>query len=361
MSDIPPPKGGSGPAENSGPSQPVLVSVIIPAHNAAGPLELCLKSVAASDYPRTEVIVVSDASTDGTAEVARRNGVRVMVNDEPCGAAYARNVGASVAAGDILFFVDADVVLNADAISLAAEALSSGEADAVFGSYIAETRVRQFTAQFKNYQHHFHHQVSYDYPVSFWSGCGAVTREVFTKLEGFDVSLQFCEDIEFGHALVEARYRVRLLKDMQAEHLKEYGLRRLVRSELVGRAIPWTRLLRSKRSRMGTLNTNVNGVLSVALAGLVWSLGALAVFNPILGIAALACLVFWSSLNLSFLGFLVRRRGILFALGALPLLFLHYTICGLGYVLGHLARRYPPKRTPAPQYAFKEELKTGRA
>ena len=361
MSDIPPPEGGSGPAEDSGPAEPVLVSVIIPAFNAAGPLELCLKSVAASDYPCTEVIVVSDASTDRTAEVARRSGVRVMVNDEPCGAAYARNVGASVAAGDILFFVDADVVLNPDAISLAVEALSSGKADAVFGSYVAETRIRQFTAQFKNYQHHFHHQVSSDHPVSFWSGCGAVKRAVFVKLEGFDVTLQFCEDIEFGHALVEGGFRVQLLKDMQAEHLKEYGLQRLIRSELAGRAIPWTRLIRSGRSRMGTLNTNVNGVLSVALAGLVWSLGPLAVFNPILGLAALACLVFWSSLNLSFLGFLVRRRGILFTLGALPLLFLHFTICGLGYVLGHLSPRYPPKRTPAPQYAFKEELKIGRA
>ena len=348
MRDIPPPEGGSGSAEDDGPSEPILVSVIIPAYNAAVPLEYCLKSVAASDYPRTEVIVVSDASTDDTADVARRHGVRVMVNDESCGAAYARNVGASVATGDILFFADADVVLNPDAISLAVEALS-GDADAVFGSYVAETRVRQFTAQFKNYQHHFHHQVSSDHPVSFWSGCGAVKREVFAKLEGFDVTLQFCEDIEFGHALVEGGFRVRLLKDMQAEHLKRYGLRRLIRSELLGRAVPWTRLIRSGRSRMGTLNTNVNGVLSVALAGMIWALGALAGFNATLGMAALACLVFWSSLNLSFLGFLLRRRGIVFALGAVPLLFLHFTICGVGYVLGHVAPKYPPTVSEPPR------------
>jgi len=61
MSEIPPLSGGSGPAQDSGPLEPVLVSVIIPARNAAGPLELCLESVLASDYPRTEVIVVSDA------------------------------------------------------------------------------------------------------------------------------------------------------------------------------------------------------------------------------------------------------------------------------------------------------------
>lgn len=267
-------------AENT---DPVLVSVIIPARNSSPVLKLCLDSIAASDYPNIETIVVSDASTDDTAEVARRCGARVMTNNKPRGAAYARNVGASVAAGGILFFADADVVLNRDAISRAAECLSSGRADAVFGSYIAETRIPQFTARFKNYQHHFHHQQGSEHPVSFWSGCGAVTRQAFTSLEGFDVSLRFCEDIEFGHALVNAGYRIRLLKQMQAEHLKSYGLGRLIRSELLGRAIPWTRLLRSGRSRMGTLNTNVNGVFSVALTGLVLSLGALSFLSPPLG------------------------------------------------------------------------------
>ena len=85
-------------------ADPALVSVIIPARNASGALNLCLDSVAASDYPNVETIVVSDASTDETVKVARRHGVRVMTNDKPCGAAYARNVGASVARGDILFF-----------------------------------------------------------------------------------------------------------------------------------------------------------------------------------------------------------------------------------------------------------------
>ena len=338
---------------------PVLVSVIIPARNASDALALCLDSVAASDYPRIETIVVSDASTDDTVEVARRHGARVVTNDRPCGAAYARNVGASVATGDILFFADADVVLNPDAIGRAAECLTSERAEAVFGSYIAETRVPQFTVRFKNYQHHFHHQHGSEHPVSFWSGCGAVTRRAFTALEGFDVSLRFCEDIEFGHALVDAGRRVRLLKDMQAEHLKTYGLGRLIRSELSGRAIPWTRLIRSGRSRMGTLNTNVNGVLSVTLTGLVWALGVLAPLNSQFGWLALASLVFLAVLNASFLGFLARKRGVLFAAASMPLLFLHYTICGVGYVAGHLAPRYPSQRTPAPQYAFKEELRTG--
>ena len=333
----------------------VLVSVIIPARDSSQALRLCLDSIAASSYPNLETIVVSDASTDDTAEVARQRGVRVITNNEQCGAAYARNVGARAAAGDILFFADADVVLNPDAISRAADCLLSDRADAVFGSYTAETRLPQFTARFKNYQHHFHHQQGSEHPVSFWSGCGAVTREAFTALEGFDVSLRFCEDIEFGHALVNAGYRVRLLKQMQAEHLKSYGLRRLIRSELLGRAIPWTRLLRSGRSRMGTLNTNANGVLSVALTGLALSFGALSLLNPWMGWLALGALLSLAALNAGFLRFLVRRRGVVFMLASMPLLFLHYAICGVGYIAGHLTPRYAAERTPAPNYLFKEE------
>ena len=96
-------------------SHPVLVSVIIPAKNAAEALPDCLQSVAASAYRHLEVIVVSDASSDATDELAGARGARVVRNETSCGASYARNVGASISSGEVLFFVDADVVLNPDA------------------------------------------------------------------------------------------------------------------------------------------------------------------------------------------------------------------------------------------------------
>ena len=341
--------------------EPVLVSVIIPARNAAAGLPHCLQALAASDYPRLEVIVVSDASVDATDDIARAHGARVIRNDTSCGAAYARNVGASVANGDIFFFVDADAVLNSDAVSIAVECLGAGAADAAFGSYLSETRIPNFTTKFKNYQHHFNHQIGSEAPISFWSGCGAVTRTAFLALEGFDVGLQFCEDIEFGHALDKAGYRVRLLKHMQAEHLKPYSLRRLLRSDLLGRAIPWTRLLRSGRSRMGTLNTGRDGVLSVVMTAGIWACTLASPWFPLFVWGAAAALAGLLGLNRHFLLFLSRKRGLTFAAASVLLLLLHFTICGLGYVGAHFKPRYPSERTPAPEYAFTEELKVSRA
>ena len=339
----------------------MLVSVIVPAKNAAAALPACLVSVVASHYRHLEVIVVSDASTDGTDEAARVHGARLVRNERSRGAAYARNVGARISNGEVLFFADADVVLNPDAISIAVECLQSGRADAVFGAYVAETRVPGFLAKFKNYQHHFNHQIASDRPSSFWSGCGAVTRPAFVDLEGFDVSLQFCEDIEFGHALRKADYEVLLLKNMQAEHLKTYSLRRLIKSELLGRATPWTRLLRSGRSQMGTLNTGRSGVVSVVLTALMWVSAGGVLWNPLIGWAALVALLLVLWVNRRFLGFLRRQRGLPFAVASVAPLLLHFTICGVGYMGGHLSPRYPPERAPAPQYSFKEELKVSNA
>lgn len=336
------------------PSRQPLVSIIIPAYNAADTLPLCLAAVRQSDYASTEAIVVCDACTDSSAQVAQSHGVRTIVNDSRQGAAYSRNVGAAAARGEIFFFVDADCILAPDAISMAVEALTTGE-QVVFGSYIAETRAPGFFSQFKNLQHHFTHQQGEDVQSSFWSGCGAITRAAFEDIEGFDVSLQACEDIEFGFALTRHGYAVRLLKQMNAEHLKRYDLMKLLKSDLFGRAIPWTRLVAAGRSELGKLNTRPGGKRSVAFTGLSWLALASAWVFPGPALAAVAVCwagVFW--LNRELLGFIRSERGLLFAAGSALTLLAHFSVAGLGFVLGHLAARYPAERTPAPQYAWAE-------
>ncbi len=336
------------------PSRQPLVSIIIPAYNAADTLPRCLEAVRQSDYPRTEAIVVSDASSDNSAQVAQSFGVRTIVNDRQQGAAYARNVGAVAARGEIFFFVDADCILAPDAVSIAVAALTSGE-QVVFGSYIADTRAPGFFSQFKNLQHHFTHQQGEEIQSSFWSGCGAITRTAFEDIEGFDVSLQACEDIEFGFALTRRGYTVRLLKSMRAEHLKRYSLRKLLKSDLFGRAIPWTRLVAAGRSELGKLNTRPGGKRSVAFTGISWL--ALASLWAFPGFAIAVIALSWSGvflLNRELLGFIGHRRGWLFAAGSALALLAHFSVAGLGFILGHLAARYPSERTPAPQYAWAE-------
>jgi glycosyltransferase involved in cell wall biosynthesis len=83
------------------------VSVVVCAHNAEDTLEPCLRSLIALDYSDAEVIVCDDGSTDATAAIARRFGVRVLELPHR-GLSAARNEGIAAAGGDIVAFIDAD-------------------------------------------------------------------------------------------------------------------------------------------------------------------------------------------------------------------------------------------------------------
>jgi glycosyltransferase involved in cell wall biosynthesis len=88
-----------------------LVSVVVPCFNGARTIRRALASVDLQDYPAIEIIVVDDASTDGTAEILAqlaRPDLRVIRLPQNCGAAAARNAGIAAARGEFIAFLDAD-------------------------------------------------------------------------------------------------------------------------------------------------------------------------------------------------------------------------------------------------------------
>ncbi len=95
------------------PASEATFSVVIPCRNDAELLERCLTSFAAQLRPADEVIVVDNASTDHTRQIALRHGARVV--DEPRrGITWATKAGFDAADGDILVRVDADVHVAPD-------------------------------------------------------------------------------------------------------------------------------------------------------------------------------------------------------------------------------------------------------
>ncbi len=91
------------------------VSVIIPAHDAAGFIAEALDSVLAQGLPDAEIVVVDDGSTDGTADLARRYGRGVRVLSQPrSGSGRARNAGLQATSGELVAFLDADDLWTPD-------------------------------------------------------------------------------------------------------------------------------------------------------------------------------------------------------------------------------------------------------
>src|SRR3990167_3570565 len=101
-----------------------LVSVIIPNRNGATTIGKCLAAAQKSDHGNFEIIVVDDASSDNSIEAIERYPCKLVRLGRRGGAALARNAGASHSRGRILFFTDADCLLQPDTLALATGALA---------------------------------------------------------------------------------------------------------------------------------------------------------------------------------------------------------------------------------------------
>jgi GT2 family glycosyltransferase len=321
------------------------VSVVVPVYNGGAAFRRCLDSLASTRPPPIEVIVVGDGDTDGSSELAESLGMRVLRLAGPRGPARARNAGARVARGEIVFFVDADVCVRPDAIARVSGILGAPAApDAMFGSYDDSPAEPNFLSQYKNLLHHYVHQTSREEASTFWGACGAIRRGAFLAAGGFDEGYvtPSIEDIDLGYRLTRSGLKIRLVKDLQVKHLKRWGVWSLVSTDFGRRALPWTRLILRDRRLVDDLNLRGVSRWSVGLAWIGLLALAWAVFKPAsLGVAALSALGLLA-LNWPVYRFLGAKRGTAFALLAIPWHWLHYLYSGLAFALGiaeHLVRR----------------------
>jgi hypothetical protein len=262
-------------------------------------------------------------------------GVRVLHLTQNSGPAAARNYGASQAEGDILFFVDADVVIAPDAVRrLTTQFAERADLAAIFGSYDARPRASGVISRYRNLLHHFVHQQGKTEAATFWAGCGAIRRVVFEAVGGFDARRfprPSIEDIELGYRLYHATHRILLDKALQGTHLKRWTLWSVVRTDVCCRAIPWARLMFERPPPPADLNLKPGQRLSVALVGLASSCLLLAVFwGALLGLGAVALLGVLL-LNRDLFGFFRRQHGLGFAMLCFALHLLHYLYSGLSY------------------------------
>jgi glycosyltransferase involved in cell wall biosynthesis len=189
----------------------VQTSIIIPVYNAARDLPALIEGVRATSLLDYEILVVDDASTDGTAAACRKmNDVRLVVLEDNAGPARARNVGASLAQGEILIFLDSDVILarGADVLREMVDGLRAGPgADyAVTLSDIQPLALGAVSYNYSVYHAYYMERLlegkdELRGPLMFFTTrLGAIWREKFRQAGGFYDSLQTVmnEDGEFG-------------------------------------------------------------------------------------------------------------------------------------------------------------------
>jgi glycosyltransferase involved in cell wall biosynthesis len=329
-----------------------FLSVIVPVHDARSILDDTLGALAASDLDRSEweLIAVDDVSADDSGDVARRYADTVLrLDGRAHGPAFARNRGAEVGRGEVLVFVDSDVRIAPDALGKLARLFrTESDVGAVFGSYDDDPPAPGVVSRYRNLLHHYHHHRGAGEAETFWAGLGAVRARVFREVGAYDevrYARPQIEDIELGRRIRLSGRRILLEPTIQGAHLKRWTLGQVVRTDLLHRGIPWTRLLLEEGSGADTLNVKPKEKLCVALVGL----SLVLVFAAALGgswlllAASVACLVVGALLNWELYAYLSKGRGRRFRAAVVPLHMLYYLTSGVAYVVGHLLHWISPE------------------
>jgi glycosyltransferase involved in cell wall biosynthesis len=173
-----------------------MLSFVVPAYNEE--LELpsalvAIRNAAETSGQNYEIIVVDDASTDATADLARNAGAEVISIDRRQIAA-ARNTGAGAARGEILFFVDADTQIKPEHVSGALDALAAGYSGG--SARVTTDHVPRWARVF----------IKIFCTLYFANNLGAgaflfTTRKNFGAVSGFDEELFAGEEVYFSLAL----------------------------------------------------------------------------------------------------------------------------------------------------------------
>ncbi len=320
------------------------VSVVMPVYNAEATLAECLTRLYQSTFTDFETIMVDDGCTDSSCAIAANFPVRIVPSPGRVGPAVARNLGARVATGELLFFIDSDVMVRPDTLSLLAEGFENGDVDGFCGVQAAQMRHRDLVSQYKNiWMRWTYLRQTGDVPL-FYTTAAAIRREAFLRVGGFDqgYATPNVEDTAFGQKLARMGVRVRIHPELEVEHVKRYSLSGLLKVDFM-RAISLTRLKLRHRGDLGQNNTSVPSsyIASVPLAGvavLLVVLGLILGSTPIT-IAGAAAALGVVGLNWEFLDAIRRSDGLGRTLAAIPLLWLEVFTVGLGTAIGLLS--YP--------------------
>jgi hypothetical protein len=316
---------------------------VVPVRDGAAFLRQTLPPLLASLPELSELVVCDDGSLDGSSETAQSLGVRALRSSKARGPAAARNHGARETSGSLIVFLDADVRVRPDTLTLLLAPFADARLAAAFGSYDDSPAAGGWVSRYKNLAHHFVHQRGRREASTFWAGCGAVRRSVFESTGGFDerYARPSLEDVELGYRLREAGHPVRLVREAQVTHLKRWTLCGWLRSDLCDRALPWARLVRSGRGLPRDLNFTTADRAATALVA---AAAGLLVAGPALpararlaaaGLSA-ACLAVALWLDRAFLAFAAARVSRPFAAATAVLQLLH-RLAGLsGFLLGYL-------------------------
>ncbi len=310
-----------------------MISIIIPAYNSEETIEKLLISIRKSTFSDYEIIIVDDHSSDNTAKVSQKYSDTVITLKDRSGPARARNIGAEKAKGDILLFLDADVIGDINKLEYVSRRFQENpEMKAMVGIYSKKPANDGFFPRYKALEAYSWFQGGIKFLEAFDTHSAAIRREVFDELGGFDTIYKdaLVEDFEFGYRVSE-RYPIYLDTNLQVDHHFPYFLDNAKR--YYQRSFYWVKLFLKRKKfdkAVGTPKEGINRLcgfgsfLSLFLIPF-WALGGATI--------SLLLLFVYFLLSSRFFSFCLEEEGIIFTIRAIGTHYLNSIIIGTAAVL----------------------------
>lgn len=196
-----------------------MITIIVPVYNAKEYLEHCVKSLVQQSYPKIEIILIDDGSTDGSDslcdEWANQDQRIKVIHKSNEGVSSARNTGIKIAKGEYLLFVDSDDALTSDTCKILLELQEKEKSDCiVFG--IKQTNGNIWTpCYFADY----YSSVDFKTDFTYWLNTELLSppfNKFFKKkliYDLFDKSMSFGEDLVFCLSYLKHCERIIFITD----------------------------------------------------------------------------------------------------------------------------------------------------
>jgi len=288
-----------------------LISVIIPNYNGSSTIATCLQALYSSRHENFEVIVVDDCSTDNSVEIIQRFPCKLIRLNERSGSSKARNTGAQQSAGEVLFFIDADCIVQENTLAVVG-IIAEGLDHSVYGGTYTpvaydDNFYSTFQSLFINYS-----ETRREVPDYIASHAMVIGRETFNGSGGFaEDFLPILEDVEFSHRLRRSGITLIMNPAILVSHIFNFTFRKSLLNAFK-KSKYWTvyslrnrDLLNDSGTASAGLKTNVVSCFSlIILVLLLFSSGRIALSIPILFISLINLCV-----NRNFLAAVYSAKG----------------------------------------------------
>jgi len=316
-----------------------LISVIVPNHNSEKTIGRCLKAVYGSSYNSFEVIIVDDCSIDNSVSVIEQYPCKLLRLTEHGGASKARNTGARNSTGDLLFFIDADCLVQPDTLAIVAATHQQTGPDVVIGgTYTLMPFDQHFFSIFQSVFIHYSETKNLKNPDYIATHAMVIAAGLFKTIGGFNEHfMPILEDVEFSHRLKEKGYRLLMDATILVQHIFNFNLSKSLKNGFK-KSKYWTRYSITNKDLLSDSGTASQGLKFNVIAcflSLLLLLGAITIGPVYLAMPVLLLLAVNLLLNRRLIHAFYRTKGFSFTiLAVLYYMMLYPLAVGLGALSG---------------------------